>query len=207
MFLKCDVSTKRLERELIALRSVEVPTPEVLWERMAPPRIIALSQVPGEPLRPTDADERWSRTGATIRTVHDQTAPAGLPGSVQPGDIAAWIDTEIRYATDQDRLPWTVIDRADASARALLDANAPAAFCHGDLQPDHVFFVETELIGIIDWADARIGDPSYDLAVLTSTAKDKLAAEGHEATRPPRPAPANARPISSIQSVLLRTRR
>ena len=42
------------------------------------------------------------------------------------------------------------------------------AFCHNDLGAEHVL-VDTEtntVTGVIDWTDAAIADPAYDLALI-----------------------------------------
>jgi aminoglycoside phosphotransferase (APT) family kinase protein len=35
---------------------------------------------------------------------------------------------------------------------------------HGDLGPEHVLCHEERVVGVIDWSDARVGDPALDLA-------------------------------------------
>jgi len=35
---------------------------------------------------------------------------------------------------------------------------------HGDLGPDHLLVEGDELAGVVDWTDAKIGDPALDLA-------------------------------------------
>ncbi len=61
-------------------------------------------------------------------------------------------------------------DRADAEAmvEAYLGDDANFAFkprlLHADLGPAHVLSAGDELTGVIDWSDARIGDPALDLA-------------------------------------------
>jgi aminoglycoside phosphotransferase (APT) family kinase protein len=37
---------------------------------------------------------------------------------------------------------------------------------HGDLGPEHLLCANGRLAGVIDWGDARIGDPALDLAWL-----------------------------------------
>lgn len=37
---------------------------------------------------------------------------------------------------------------------------------HGDLEPDHLFVNGTNLVGIIDFGDAKIGDPLYDFVTV-----------------------------------------
>jgi aminoglycoside phosphotransferase (APT) family kinase protein len=38
------------------------------------------------------------------------------------------------------------------------------ALVHGDLGPEHVLCRDGRVVGVIDWSDARIGDPALDLA-------------------------------------------
>lgn len=55
-----------------------------------------------------------------------------------------------------------------APAESLLEsARLPAAdvrVTHGDLGPAHVLVQDERLSGVIDWTDARVGDPALDLA-------------------------------------------
>jgi aminoglycoside 2''-phosphotransferase len=49
---------------------------------------------------------------------------------------------------------------------ALLDYEP--ALLHADLAPEHVLFspAEARITGVIDWGDASIGDPDYELSYL-----------------------------------------
>ena len=57
----------------------------------------------------------------------------------------------------------------------LLEGNTPLldaphlAWCHGDLQPEHVLVdpATDRVVAIIDWADQGSGDIGWDFAVLT----------------------------------------
>ena len=57
---------------------------------------------------------------------------------------------------------------ADAMVSAYLDDDANFALTprltHADLGPEHVLSAGDRLTGVIDWGDARIGDPALDLA-------------------------------------------
>jgi aminoglycoside phosphotransferase (APT) family kinase protein len=57
-------------------------------------------------------------------------------------------------------------ERADAEV--LLDEHAASAFearlTHADLGPEHVLVRNGRASGVIDWTDARLGDPAIDLA-------------------------------------------
>jgi aminoglycoside phosphotransferase (APT) family kinase protein len=59
---------------------------------------------------------------------------------------------------------------AEAAALAL-DAHAAAlaavevgSFCHGDLKAAHILVDAGRLAGVIDWGDAVVGDPLWDIA-------------------------------------------
>jgi aminoglycoside phosphotransferase (APT) family kinase protein len=54
------------------------------------------------------------------------------------------------------------------TAAALLDEHAAATFepvlTHSDLGPEHLLVRDRRAAGVIDWTDARLGDPAIDLA-------------------------------------------
>ena len=58
---------------------------------------------------------------------------------------------------------------ADA-VEAVMDAHADAlaavvgSLCHGDLKANHVFVDDERLSGVIDWGDAVVGDPFWEIA-------------------------------------------
>jgi aminoglycoside phosphotransferase (APT) family kinase protein len=55
-----------------------------------------------------------------------------------------------------DQIP-TYLGSYDAQRRCLV---------HGDLTEDHLFVKEGALLGIIDWGDAMVTDPFYELGAL-----------------------------------------
>ncbi|HUD11664.1 MAG TPA: phosphotransferase, partial [Candidatus Saccharimonadia bacterium] len=46
----------------------------------------------------------------------------------------------------------------------------------GDSQPDHVICGRTKVNGIVDFGDAGVGDPAWDIAVITLYSGSKLPA-------------------------------
>jgi aminoglycoside phosphotransferase (APT) family kinase protein len=40
----------------------------------------------------------------------------------------------------------------------------PTTLIHGDLGPHHVVIRDDRVVGVIDWSDARVGDPAIDLS-------------------------------------------
>jgi aminoglycoside phosphotransferase (APT) family kinase protein len=61
--------------------------------------------------------------------------------------------------------------RLAASTAAAIDAHAAAldaievgSLCHGDLKAAHILIEADRLAGVIDWGDAMVGDPLWDVA-------------------------------------------
>ena len=52
--------------------------------------------------------------------------------------------------------------------------DGPGAVLHGDLHLRHLLAVGGRLTGILDWADASVGDPVMDLAVLSRDGEETL---------------------------------
>ncbi len=71
-------------------------------------------------------------------------------------------------------LPADLVTRNRRVAEAALRPWTPA-FTHGDLQIAHVFLVDDEVTGIIDWSEAGRGDALYDLATFTLGHEEHLA--------------------------------
>jgi aminoglycoside phosphotransferase (APT) family kinase protein len=67
---------------------------------------------------------------------------------------------------------WPIANVVRDWIRAHL-AKRPAVVLHGDLLPQNVFwdFHESEGLSVIDWECARMGDPAYDLAIVTRGAR------------------------------------
>ncbi|PPK71147.1 phosphotransferase [Actinokineospora auranticolor] len=70
-------------------------------------------------------------------------------------------------------LPADLVARNRRIADAALRPWTPV-FTHGDLQLAHVFVDGDEVTGVLDWSEARQGDPLFDLASLTSGHREHL---------------------------------
>ena len=62
-----------------------------------------------------------------------------------------------------------VADTVDARGEALAAVEV-GSLCHGDLKVGHVFVDDGRLAGIIDWGDAVVGDPVWDVARFANRA-------------------------------------
>ena len=114
--------------------------------------------VPGRP--PVD-DEDWERTAAAVARVHELTPD----WSQRPGFLdAASLQTESRGGdVDLGAMPPEVA----SSLRGVWRALPPATSCvvHGDLSSADVL-LDDEHVTLVDWDDARVDVPWFDLAAL-----------------------------------------
>lgn len=172
-FLKVDGDDARLDAEVEALGAAPVPTPQVLWRR---PHVLALAAVRGTPLGrlgtpSTASSAAWRAAGAVARTLHG----APLPARSAPGvdERTHRLERECAWLLEHDVLPAALVAHNRALAETALRP-APPVFAHGDLQADHVFVVEDEVVGIIDWSEAACDDAAFDLALLTLGHAERL---------------------------------
>lgn len=177
--VKTDADADRLRREIAALAMCRgrLPVPDVLHQLSGPPAVCVLSVVPGQELQAASAAHLWRRAGAVLARVHAVPVPADTVLRPQPD----WAG----YSSLVDRLPaglragWTVATLA--RVRAMVTAGPPGGtvhrtFLHGDCQPAHFLTEHGEITGLIDFGDAALGDPVWDLAVLTVHSPEKLPA-------------------------------
>jgi aminoglycoside phosphotransferase (APT) family kinase protein len=83
-----------------------------------------------------------------------------------------WLDTYRGQCDEFRRVVFPTIDRAErANAEALFaEVETLTGFdpvlTHSDLGPEHLLCRDGALVGVIDWGDARIGDPALDYSWL-----------------------------------------
>lgn len=165
-FLKVDADQRRAQTEVQAMRLAPVPTPEVLWHQ---PPVLALKALRGRTLgrlgEPSTASPTaWAAVGAAVRSLHDAPLPPWPETSVDA--LAERLGSECEWLIAQQALPTDVVNHNRRLAERVLRPCDPA-FIHGDLHLEHVFVDGAMVTGIIDWSDARRGDPLFDIASLT----------------------------------------
>jgi aminoglycoside phosphotransferase (APT) family kinase protein len=165
-FLKIAADPAKSVFERMAMGVVHgVPAPEVLWHEDG---VLALARVPGRPLDDSAPTAAWAAAGATARQIHDASAPEGMRTVFVPSQSFGWLDHDRSFLYERDLIEPALFDAHWAIARRhLADREVPVVFLHGDLQAAHVFVDGDDVVGVIDWADACLGDPMFDLAVLT----------------------------------------
>jgi aminoglycoside phosphotransferase (APT) family kinase protein len=83
-----------------------------------------------------------------------------------------WVESYRAQCGAFEELVLPLLDDAlRREARALFDevdslAGFEPALVHADLGPEHMLVRERRLAGVIDWGDARIGDPALDYSWL-----------------------------------------
>jgi len=112
--------------------------------------------------------------GDSLRRVHDVRLPGfGWLAEAawdERGDVAlrhrSWLDFLQGIVGDTRCLAdrYVVAAPVAEAAAAALAAVEVGALCHGDLKAAHIFVEAGRLTGVIDWGDAVVGDPLWDIA-------------------------------------------
>ena len=159
------LAVEEIEREvellpaLAPLLPVAVPRFEYVSRE---PWLVAYRLIRGEPLVAEDPDGVRAFLEA-LHAVDVDSIPAERPD---------WLET---YARQADEFRRVVLPRLDPDERPRGEALLAGvetltgflpALTHSDLGPGHLLARDGELVGVIDWGDARIGDPAIDYAWL-----------------------------------------
>jgi aminoglycoside phosphotransferase (APT) family kinase protein len=123
----------------------------------------------------------FREVGARLRRLHDVRLPGfGWLAEAswdEGGDFSllhrSWLDflqgicSDLRSLADR----YAIAAPLAAEAVAAIDAHAEAlaavevgALCHGDLKAAHILVDAGRLVGVIDWGDAVVADPLWDIA-------------------------------------------
>jgi aminoglycoside phosphotransferase (APT) family kinase protein len=138
---------------------VEIPR---LSQVSSEPLFVVYRLIRGESLRDEDSDG----VRAFLTALHSFDASSlDLP---RPD----WVGIYRGHAEDWRTLVLPLLDVDDrATADALLRETETLtgfqqALVHCDLGPSHLLCRDGRLVGVIDWADAKVGDPAVDYAWL-----------------------------------------
>jgi aminoglycoside phosphotransferase (APT) family kinase protein len=126
------------------------------------PWLVAYRLIRGERL----VDEDPDGVRAFLDALHgvDVELPAPRPD---------WLETYRDQAGEFRRIVLPLLDPDErARGEALLAETETLtgfqqALTHSDLGPSHLLVRDGRLVGVIDWGDARIGDPAIDYAWLS----------------------------------------
>jgi hypothetical protein len=186
---KAHLSRESYDRELIGwltARQCGLSAP-LFWYpyfKAEPPYVLTYARIEGEPLSSADPDDDWRGAGLKLRVLHMVKEPLDLPRFHRGG--GTWLEScrqrlvaEIRWGNSAGFL-------SDGAAESLvqsglssldLDEEPRQTFIHGDLQPEHILLRCPGGRGTVflDFGDAGLGDPAWDLVALSLYDPDRLA--------------------------------
>ena len=185
LILKASMNREALRAEAWACaRSAEAafPSPEVLAGvdgiGSAGMSAFVMRRFSGESITP--GHEAFCDLGAAARRLHEvrlsgfgtlaeatwnQQGEFTLPHATWLGFLKS-ISSDTRRLADRCALATPVADALEVSLEAHAEALSAVAgsLCHGDLKANHIFVDGERLVGVIDWGDAVVADPFWELA-------------------------------------------
>ncbi len=192
----------RLQRERGIFEPYDVPREAEVLRRLAPspvpvPRVVGVERddsVPGAPFAVLEwvdaphmgeagAEARFDAYADMVARIHALDWRAlGLDRVLEVPDPAdaerRWLE---RTAARLERFPGAddpLLRRALALLRERDPAAAELALCHGDVNVFNYLVRGGEVVAVVDWEQARIGDPRADAAQLLALAHLKGAPFG-----------------------------
>jgi Ser/Thr protein kinase RdoA (MazF antagonist) len=184
--VKVDTSEARYRREESVLRAAGragLPVPAIVLSDAGHASLLVLTRIEGSPLQRGVDDEAWRDAGRVLRRLHGVAWPAeagsaGWSGRSWPDHFRWWADHERDQLLTYDSLPTAVIHQMHHYLSATFaDMDDPELrLLHGDCQADHylVMVGSSRIAGVLDFGDAVLGDPVWDLAILTLDEPDML---------------------------------
>jgi aminoglycoside phosphotransferase (APT) family kinase protein len=153
----------RVEIDLLPAIAPALPVDVPSFEHVSrDPLFVGYRLIRGKPLVDEDADG----VRAFLEALH-ALDPSGLPV-----DRPDWVEAYRSQCAEFERLVLPYLDNGvRARAKRLFDevetlVGFEPALLHADLGPDHLLVRDGRLAGVIDWGDARLGDPALDYAWL-----------------------------------------
>ncbi len=184
--VKAFTDPDRLAAEAAALRAAAaagVPVPEVV-DRF--PDILVLGWLDGRPLLSASPDRHWAAAGRTLRRLHDHAATSGVPGFAGSDDWWGWFRAFLPRARTREWYPADVAARLGRVLDVEADDVPPKCLLHGDSASIHWRIDSDGTAAMLDLGDACVGDPVWDLVVLTHWDEARLPAvlDGYRADEP-----------------------
>ena len=153
----------RMEIALLPPLATALPVDVPVFEHISrSPLFVGYRLIRGEPL----VDEDGDGVRAFLEALH------ALDPSSLPVERRDWIEAYRSQCVEFERLVLPLLDtdlrrrakRLFGEAETLVGFEP--ALLHADLGPTHLLVRGGRLTGVIDWGDARVGDPALDYAWL-----------------------------------------
>lgn len=151
----------------------------------------------------TPGHPAYAEVGVRLRRLHETRIPgfgwlaetAYSDGGEFVHSHGSWLGflhsvvDDVRRMADSYAIAKSVAEAAASAVDAHSDAITAVAIgslCHGDLKAAHVLIDSGRLAGVIDWGDAVIADPIWDIARFAHRADEaslSLLVEGYDPER------------------------
>ncbi len=175
-----------LESELTLLRGLRdparsalpfaVPDPATTVDLPEGGRAMVYPYLPGKPLNPTElapGPGLAAALGAALAALHEVprsvVEDSGLP-VYEADEYRLRRIAELDRAAATGKVPPPLLTRWE---RALEDVGRwrfQPTVVHGDLWAEHVLVDDGRVVGVLDWAEAKVADPADDLAWIAVSA-------------------------------------
>jgi aminoglycoside phosphotransferase (APT) family kinase protein len=116
-------------------------------------------------LAPLAAEPVWETMARVAAAIHRVT-PAQVPSL--PVAHSSWRHHVESIVEALAAAPFPEVREASAWVATHLPPPRASVLLHGDLSPRNIVVAADGRLGVIDWERALVGDPAYDLAVITN---------------------------------------
>jgi aminoglycoside phosphotransferase (APT) family kinase protein len=171
----------RKEAVLLPLLAPALPVPVPRFEVLedGPIFFVAYRKLEGQPLDPEAArgahgSALAAQLGGFLAALHTFPRVSAVRAGLADVDASAWLEQQRGLAERCESQVMPLLD-ADERRRAQAvfteffsswDGSLELVLVHADLGPAHILRRGSTVSGVIDWSDARLGDPALDLAWL-----------------------------------------
>jgi len=141
-----------------------------------------MTRLAGDPIAP--GDPAFRDLGARLRRLHELKLPGF--GPLAEAQHTSWLAFLRHICADAGSIaPAALTTEIEARANALA-AVEQGSLCHGDLKYAHILVDGGRLSGVIDWGDALVAEPLFDVARFAHRADPAslaLLLEGYDPSR------------------------
>lgn len=189
VFVKTDRAVARCRREVAVLGGVHaagLPTPQIIHVDFRAPTVLVLQQLAGRNLDKSDSPPAWNAVGRAVGKLHQLSPPQGLGPFAHTGGnlrdfLCHWVGVETTRCRNAGLLSkYRAAELVRDLTRRFTECGEPVPqrLLHGDCQPVHFLLDDTRttVTGVIDFGDTCIGEPVWDIAVLTAHNPEHLPA-------------------------------
>jgi aminoglycoside phosphotransferase (APT) family kinase protein len=193
----------RREASLLPVLAPALPVPVPRFEAVEDTvavSFVAYPKLSGQPLGATayrggDGSSLAVRLGEFLAALHAFPREQATRAGVSEADAADWLEQQraLLGRCEAEVMP-LLAESERRCARVVFgdflsswDGSLEPALVHGDLGPAHILHRGSSVSGVIDWSDARLGDPALDFAWLlhgTTESFTEALVETYAAGRP-----------------------